>query len=367
MYPFIKKFLFTLDAEAAHERTMSALKLADNVAGAKAFLRLMYRLEDSRLHSTVMGIHFPNPVGLAAGFDKNAEAYPALAALGFGFIEVGTLTPVGQPGNEKPRLFRSVEDQAVINRMGFNNLGAAEAAKHLAHYQQAGIPIGINIGKNKATPNEEAASDYEKCLDALYDFGHYFVINVSSPNTPNLRDLQETESLRKLLQAIRKKANDLEKNGAKAKPILLKVAPDMSQQHMRDVVQAAVAEGISGIIATNTTLSREGLRNKAFAQQTGGLSGRPLAERSTEWIREIYRAVGGQVPIIGVGGIFTGDDAYEKIRAGASLVQVYTGMIYEGPGIVKAINKRLLELMQRDGFTNIQQVVGTDHQAAKNS
>ncbi|WP_018132400.1 quinone-dependent dihydroorotate dehydrogenase [Effusibacillus pohliae] len=360
MYQLIKKHLFALDPEVAHERTLSALKLADKVAGGKAFLRMMYRIDDARLHCHVWGIHFPNPVGLAAGFDKNAEVYHALAAIGFGFIEVGTVTPVGQPGNEKPRLFRSVQDQAVINRMGFNNHGAAEVAKHLASYRQTGIPIGINIGKNKVTANEDAAGDYEKCLDALYSYGHYFVINVSSPNTPNLRDLQETDNLRRLLRAIRTKASELEKNGAEPKPVLLKVAPDMAKEHMRDVVQVAVAEGISGIIATNTTLSREGLKAKDFAEQTGGLSGRPLTKRSTEWIRNIYRFVDGQVPIIGVGGIFTGDDAYEKIRAGASLVQVYTGMIFEGPGIVKAINKRLLELMKRDGFTNITQAVGVD-------
>jgi dihydroorotate dehydrogenase len=361
MYKFIRKYLFTLDAEVAHERTVSALKVANNMAGAKAILRAMYGLEDKRLHTHVFGIHFPNPVGLAAGFDKNAEVYHALAALGFGFIEVGTLTPLGQPGNEKPRLFRSVPDQAIINRMGFNNQGASMAAKHLKNYSRAGVPIGINIGKNKVTANEDAAGDYQKCLDVLYSYGHYFVINVSSPNTPNLRDLQETDKLRQLLRAIHTKTKELEKKGLQAKPILLKVAPDMSKEHMRDILQVAVSEGISGIIATNTTLSREGLQVNSFAEQAGGLSGRPLTRRATEWIREIYREVGRKIPIIGVGGIFTGDDAYEKIRAGASLVQIYTGMIYEGPGIVKAINKRLLELMERDGFTNIQQVVGADH------
>jgi len=360
MYQLMKKYLFSMDPEVVHEYTISALKMADSMAGGKALLRMTFAIDDARLHSNVWGMHFPNPVGLAAGFDKNAEAYHALAAIGFGFIEVGTLTPLGQRGNDKPRLFRSVPDQAVINRMGFNNHGAAEAARHLANYPLAGVPIGINIGKNKVTANEEAASDYKKCLDALYSYGHYFVINVSSPNTPNLRDLQETESLRQLLKEIRTKANELEKQGAKAKPILLKVAPDMSPEHMRDVVQVAVAEGISGIIATNTTLSREGLSAQDFAKQTGGLSGRPLTERSTQWIRAIYQEVGGKVPIIGVGGIFNGDDAYEKIRAGASLVQVYTGMIYEGPGIAKAINKRLLQLMEKDGFSNIKQAVGVD-------
>jgi dihydroorotate dehydrogenase len=351
MYQLMKKYLFKQDPEVAHEYSVSALKLANSVAGGKALMRSMFLLEDARLHSQIWGIHFPNPVGLAAGYDKNAEVYQPMAALGLGFIEVGTLTPVGQAGNEKPRLFRSVPDQAVINRMGFNNHGAAEAARNLQNYRNAGIPIGINIGKNKVTANEDAASDYIKCLDKLYAYGHYFVINVSSPNTPNLRDLQETESLRKLLQEIRAKATELEQQGIKGKPILLKIAPDMAKEHMRDVVQVAIAEGIAGIIATNTTLSREGLQAKAFADQT---------KRSKEWIREIYREVGGKVPIVGVGGIFTGDDAYEKIRAGASLVQVYTGMIFEGPGIAKSINRRLLELLERDGFSNISQAVGVD-------
>jgi dihydroorotate dehydrogenase len=253
-----------------------------------------------------------------------------------------------------------VEDQAVINRMGFNNHGADAAAENLVDYARVDVPIGVNIGKNKTTPNEAAAGDYEKCLEILYPYGNYFVINVSSPNTPNLRDLQETESLRQLIKAIRQKTNELEQRGAKSKPILLKVAPDMMDEHMRDVVQLAAAEGISGVIATNTTLSRKGLTTHPHSKETGGLSGRPLTERSTAWVKEIYQEVGIQVPIIGVGGIFNGDDAYEKIRAGASLVQVYTGMIYEGPGVVKAINKRLAHLLKRDGFTNIRQVVGVD-------
>lgn len=355
----MKNYLFKLDPEHAHEKTIGALKFAERVGGTVP-LHLMYGFKDESLASDLWGMRFDNPVGLAAGFDKNAEVYRGLAALGFGFVEIGTVTPVAQPGNEKPRLFRLVEDEAVINRMGFNNEGVGIASENLVNYERAQIPIGVNIGKNKITPNEDAASDYEKSLEALYPYGHYFVINISSPNTPNLRDLQETESLRQLLKAIRKKANELEEKGAKQKPILLKVAPDMSDEHMRDVVQVAVAEGVSGIIATNTTLSREGLINQIHASEMGGLSGKPLTERSTTWIKEIYQEVGGQVPIIGVGGISNGDDAYEKIRAGASLVQVYTGMIYEGPKIVKDINKRLVQLMKQDGFTNITQAVGID-------
>ena len=363
MYPLLRKYLFRLDPEEIHEKTIHALKLAEESGVGKRMLKMLYGVSDERLKTELWGLTFPNPVGLAAGFDKNAEVYHALAAIGFGFVEIGTVTPQGQPGNPKPRLFRLAEHQAVINRMGFNNHGAYLAGKNLIDYAYSEAPIGINIGKNKTTPNEEAASDYSKCLDMLYAYGHYFVINISSPNTPNLRDLQETQSMRNLVRAIREKATELEARGARKKPILLKVAPDMSDEHMRDVVQAAVEEGISGIIATNTTLSREAVQNHPNADEAGGLSGRPLTERSTQWVKEIYQEVGDKVPVIGVGGIFTGEDAYQKIRAGASLVQVYTGMIYQGPGIAKQINKKLLELMSKDGFTHISQAVGVDARA----
>ncbi|QRG67032.1 quinone-dependent dihydroorotate dehydrogenase [Brevibacillus choshinensis] len=360
MYQLIRKYLFQQDPEEIHEKTIHALKLVEDSAPGKSLLKMIYQLRDERLETKLWGLKFPNPVGLAAGFDKNAEVYHALGALGFGFVEVGTLTPQGQPGNPKPRLFRLAEHQAVINRMGFNNLGAYLASQHLVDFAYSDVPIGINIGKNKVTPNEEAPSDYSKCLDMLYAYGHYFVINISSPNTPNLRDLQETESLRVLIRAVREKAAEMEMRGVKKKPILLKVAPDMSDEQMHDVVHAAVEEGISGIIATNTTLSREAVEGHPKADEAGGLSGRPLTERSTAWVKQIYQEVGDKVPIVGVGGIFTGEDAYEKIRAGASLVQVYSGMIYQGPGIVKQINKKLLKLMERDGFSHIGEVVGVD-------
>ncbi|WP_301169918.1 quinone-dependent dihydroorotate dehydrogenase [Brevibacillus nitrificans] len=360
MYQLIRQYLFQQDPEEIHEKTIHALKLVEDSAPGKALMRMVYQLRNERLETNLWGLKFPNPVGLAAGFDKNAEVYHALGAMGFGFVEVGTITPQGQPGNPKPRLFRLSEHQAVINRMGFNNLGAYLASQHLIDFAYSDVPIGINIGKNKVTPNEEAASDYSKCLDMLYAYGHYFVINISSPNTPNLRDLQETESLRVLIRAVREKAAELEARGVKKKPILLKVAPDMSDEQMHDVVHAAVEEGISGIIATNTTLSREAVANHPKADEAGGLSGRPLTERSTEWVKQIYQEIGDKVPIIGVGGIYNGEDAYNKIRAGASLVQVYTGMIYQGPGIAKQINKQLLKLMARDGFTHISEVVGVD-------
>ena len=359
IYPLIKKYLFRLDPEDVHHKTVALLKLAEKMGGG-GLLEKMYGSADSRLASTVMGIHFPNPVGLAAGFDKNAEVYRGLAALGFGFVEVGTITPKAQPGNDRPRLFRLVEDKAVINRMGFNNEGAERVKDNLQDFENAHVPIGINIGKNKATPNEDAADDYETCLEVLYPYGHYFVINVSSPNTPNLRDLQETDSLRQLIAAIQDKKYDLEHKGALEKPIMLKVAPDMADEQMSDIIRLAKEQGLSGIIATNTTLSREGLRNQSVSGEAGGLSGLPLKDRSTAWIKEIYQEVGDKLPIIGVGGIFTGDDAYEKIRAGASLIQVYTGMIYEGPAIAKNINTRLLELMDRDGISHISEAVGAD-------
>lgn len=360
MYQLVRKYLFQQDPEEIHEKTIHALKLVEDSAPGKSILKMIYQLRDERLETKHWGLTFPNPVGLAAGFDKNAEVYHALGALGFGFVEVGTLTPQGQPGNPKPRLFRLPEHQAVINRMGFNNHGAYLASQHLVDFAYSDIPVGINIGKNKMTPNEEAASDYSKCMDMLYSYGHYFVINISSPNTPNLRDLQETQSLRVLVRAVREKAAEMEMRGIKQKPILLKVAPDMSDEQMRDVVQAAVEEGINGIIATNTTLSREAVQNHHKANEAGGLSGKPLTERSTEWVKEIYQEVGDKVPVVGVGGIYTGEDAYQKIRAGASLVQVYTGMIYQGPGIVKQINKKLLKLMKQDGFNHISEAVGVD-------
>jgi len=360
MYQLIRKYLFQQDPEDIHEKTIHALRLVEDSAPGKAILRMIYQLRDKRLENNLWGLKFPNPVGLAAGFDKNAEVYHALGALGFGFVEVGTLTPQGQPGNPRPRLFRLPEHQAVINRMGFNNHGAYLVSQQLVDFAYSDVPIGINIGKNKVTPNEEAASDYSKCMDMLYAYGHYFVINISSPNTPNLRDLQETESLRVLVRAVRQKAAELEGRGVKKKPILLKVAPDMSDEQMHEVVHAAVEEGISGIIATNTTLSREAVAGHPQAEEAGGLSGKPLTERSTAWVKHIYQEVGDKVPIIGVGGIYTGKDAYDKIRAGASLVQVYTGMIYQGPGIAKQINKQLLRLLERDGFSHISEAIGVD-------
>jgi len=303
-------------------------------------LKGIYNVNDARLEREVFGLKFKNPVGLAAGLDKDAKLYKQLSGLGFGFIEIGTLTPKAQEGNPKKRLFRLREDSALINRMGFNNGGVQEAVERLKTNLkgQGHVLIGGNIGKNKLTPNEDAVSDYEICFDALYDYVDYFVVNVSSPNTPNLRELQDKEPLTRLLQTLQ------DKNAArpKQKPILLKIAPDLTNEQLLDIIDIIKTTGIAGVIATNTTISRDGLvsENKA---ETGGLSGKPLAKRSTEVIRFLSEKSNKAFPIIGVGGIHSADDAIEKLEAGASLIQLYTGFIYEGPALIKAINKRLLE------------------------
>lgn len=294
------------------------------------------------LKKELFGITFPNPVGLAAGFDKDARYVDTLACLGFGFVEIGTVTPLPQPGNEKPRLFRLPKDQALINRMGFNNEGVNAAADRLKK-RKSNLIIGGNIGKNKMTPNENAMDDYAKCFHALYDIVDYFTVNVSSPNTPGLRGLQEKEPLRRLLLHLQ----ELNKQKPVAKPVLLKIAPDLSDDQLDDIIEIVYETKISGIVATNTTISREALRtspNEVMDMGAGGLSGMPLQKRSTYIISYIYKKSGGRIPVIASGGIFTAEDAYEKLSAGASLVQVYTGFIYEGPGIVKKICKGLVEM-----------------------
>ena len=293
------------------------------------------------LKRSLWGIDFPNPVGLAAGFDKNALRINEFDALGFGFVEIGTLTPKAQPGNEQPRLFRLPSDEAIINRMGFNNDGVAEAVGRLKK-RNPGIIVGGNIGKNKATPNEDSLSDYLYCFHALKNVVDYFVVNVSSPNTPGLRELQEKGPLLHLLKSL----NDVNNQLASRKPILLKIAPDLSNEQLDDIVEIVKVTGIDGVIATNTTISREGLQTPSEIVQAmgaGGLSGKPVKERSTEVIRYIHKKSSGTIPIIGVGGIHTAEDAYEKLKAGASLVQVYTGYIYEGPELIKRINKYLVK------------------------
>lgn len=288
-----------------------------------------------------MGLHFKNPIGLAAGFDKNARFIDEMATLGFGFIEVGTLTPRPQEGNPKPRLFRLYEDKSLVNRMGFNNEGVQAAVARLKK-KKADIIIGGNIGKNKATPNEQAIEDYEACFHALYEVVDYFTVNVSSPNTPDLRDLQEKEPLKKLLLHLK----NLNQQKSVKKPIALKIAPDLNHHQLDDIIDICLELNIDGIIATNTTIEREGLRtNEQKIKKTGagGLSGKAIRRHSTEVIRYLHKKSGGRIPIIGVGGIFSAHDAAEKLNAGASLVQIYTGFIYEGPSLVRKINYKLFK------------------------
>jgi dihydroorotate dehydrogenase len=294
------------------------------------------------LEREVFGLKFPNPVGLAAGFDKDARLYEELSSFGFGFIEIGTLTPKPQMGNPKKRLFRLKADQAIVNRMGFNNRGVLEAVEHLK--KNRSVLIGGNIGKNKVTPNREAAEDYKICFKALFPHVDYFVVNVSSPNTPGLRELQDREPLTELLKMIkRENERTATEEKTRQKPILLKIAPDLTDTQLLDIIGIVQDTAIDGVIATNTTLSREGLKSdSALVEQAGGLSGKPLRKRATEVIRFLHEKSEGAFPIVGVGGIHSADDALEKLAAGASLVQLWTGFVYEGPGLVKQINKAIL-------------------------
>ncbi|MDO4229227.1 MAG: quinone-dependent dihydroorotate dehydrogenase [Capnocytophaga sp.] len=333
----IQPILFSLDPEKAHHLTFSLLKFIHKIPGVPALLRSQYHVEHPLLEREVFGIKFKNPVGLAAGLDKEAKLYKELSNLGFGFVEIGTITPKGQPGNPKKRLFRLKEDKAIINRMGFNNQGVEEAIKRLK--TNTNVLIGGNIGKNKVTPNEEAVNDYSYCFEQLFPYVDYFVVNVSSPNTPNLRTLQEKEPLTLLLNTLQQ----LNLSKEKQKPILLKIAPDLTDEQLLDIIDIVKETKIAGVIATNTTISREGLQS-ADRNEVGGLSGKPLTKRSTEVIRFLSEKSGKAFPIIGVGGIHSADDAIEKLNAGASLIQLYTGFIYEGPNLIKEINKKLINL-----------------------
>lgn len=342
MYRLVKPVFFKFDPENVHHFVVKRLKWFNDVFPfGKSVLRGAYDVSLKGLEREVFGLKFKNPVGLAAGFDKNGEYVEALSNLGFGFIEVGTVTPLPQPGNDKPRMFRLPEDAALINRMGFNNKGVDTMAERLRLLKDKHpeIIVGGNIGKNKNTANENATCDYVKCFDRLFDVVDYFVVNVSSPNTPGLRALQEKEPLMELLNTLQKRNH---KDGI-SRPILLKIAPDLTNEQLDDIIEIVKVTAIAGVIATNTTISREGLYSaENLKGEMGGLSGKPLTKRSTEVIRYLSEKSGKAFPIIGVGGIHSAEDAKEKLDAGASLVQLYTGFIYEGPGLIKNICKALL-------------------------
>ena len=341
MYKIVRFFLFLFKAEFIHSISFKLIKFGAIIPGKMWALRLLFKVNDTRLEREVFGLRFDNPVGLAAGFDKDAKLFDELASFGFGFIEIGTVTPLPQDGNPKPRLFRLKKDYAIINRMGFNNEGIEATVARLRR-KKSNIIIGGNIGKNKVTPNEEAVSDYEICFEKLFPYVDYFVVNVSSPNTPGLRDLQEKVPLTRLLNRLQR----LNIQKEKRKPILLKIAPDLSNEQLDDIIAIVSDTKIDGVVATNTTISRNGLKTdktKVEMIGNGGLSGKPVKDRSTEVIKYLADKSNKTFPIIGVGGIHSAEDAIEKLDAGATLIQLYTGFIYEGPRLIRRINKKILE------------------------
>lgn len=328
-YERLRPLLFALDAEAAHGLTLYAL----GVAQRSNLMRFVAQPPPAALPVHAFGIEFPNPVGLAAGLDKNGEHIDALGALGFGFIEIGTVTPRPQPGNPRPRLFRLPEHEAIINRMGFNNGGVDALVRNVEAAQWRGV-LGINIGKNKDTPNDRAADDYLICLDHVYPLASYITVNVSSPNTPGLRDLQQGDSLQRLIATLMERREQLATRHHARKPVLLKIAPDLDAAQMDGVAQALAGSGIDGLICTNTTIDRAGVSGALHASESGGLSGKPLFAHSTEVLRGMHQRLGNSMPLVGVGGILSGSDAADKIGAGAKLVQIYSGLIYRGPWLL---------------------------------
>jgi len=356
----LRPLLFLRDPESAHEQTLALLSRLGFLAPV---LEHFFSVEDQRLQVHLGPLTFSNPVGLAAGFDKNARAVKVWPGFGFGFIEIGAVTAEAQPGNPKPRLFRLPEDQALINRLGFNNDGAEAIAARLEAVRKNGrhlrVPLGINIGRSKVVETKDAAADYLFTFERLYPFGDFFTLNVSSPNTPNLRDLQDRSHLDELLGVIQTKNRELaSQSKTRQKPVLVKIDPDMELTQLDEVIEVVQTQELAGIIATNATaFLREKLLTKI--DEPGGLSGKPLRDKATLFIRHIYKATQGRLPIIGVGGIFTAEHAYEKIAAGATAVQILSGFVYEGPAAVKRINRGLLRLMDRDGFNKISEVIGT--------
>ncbi len=342
MYKLLKPLLFLLKPEKAHYLTVDLLKFTLAIPIIGSMFRRFYVVKDTRLKRTVFGLEFPNPVGLAAGFDKDGKSYKAMSALGFGFIEVGTVTPLPQDGNPQPRLFRLPEDKGLINRMGFNNEGVEALVSRLKKGKPKNVIIGGNIGKNKLTPNENATSDYSICFEALFPYVDYFVVNVSSPNTPNLRALQDKAPLTALLSHLQK-LNHQKEN---PKPILLKIAPDLTDSQLDDIIEIVENTKIEGVIATNTTIDRSGLKTSEATVKNignGGLSGQPVRNRSTEVVKYLYEKSNQKLKIIAVGGICSAEDAIEKLNAGAVLVQVYSGLVYAGPSLIKDINKAILK------------------------
>jgi dihydroorotate dehydrogenase len=356
LYPFLRPLVFSLDSEQAHQFALNGLRMLQ-----ASLLVPIPPLSDRRLSQELWGLHFPNPVGLAAGYDKDAAVPLAWPALGFGFAELGTITAKAQEGNPKPRIFRLEEDEALINRLGFNNDGATVIARRLQTLLPPGrahpIPLGFNIGKSKVTPLEQAVEDYVESCERLFPFADYLVVNVSSPNTPDLRKLQETERLGKLLEALLATNRRLASQARiQPRPLLVKIAPDLTDEEVTEIARVAHATGISGLIATNTTVTRPTLRTPI--REEGGLSGRPIARRATEIMRTLFRAVEGKLPLIGVGGIFSAEDAYARIRAGASLVQVYTGLIYEGPLLPRRLVHGLSQIFVEEGISHLREAVG---------
>jgi dihydroorotate dehydrogenase len=357
---FLRPLLFHKDPEESHEMILALLAKAESFSG---ILEKIYNVDDARLRVKIGSLNLSNPVGLAGGFDKNAVAPRTIASFGFGFMEIGAITAQAQPGNPKPRLYRLPEDCALINRLGFNNQGAEAIAAKLERMRARGalpkIPLGMNIGRTKIVETKDAVADFLACFERLHPYGDFFTLNVSSPNTPNLRDLQEKHLLRDLLAAVQEKNRELAGRGKiEPKPVFVKIAPDMEFSQVDEIVEVVKSAQLTGIVATNATaFMREHLKS-AYGPEPGGLSGRPITAKVTSFVSHIYKATDGRLPIIGVGGIFNAKDAYDKIKAGASAVQIYTGWIYEGPGAVKRINQGLLRLLDRDGLKHISEAVG---------
>lgn len=351
MYSRLKPLLFRSDPERIHERAMAGLGWSASHPGALRLIDTVCGVHDPRLTTRAFGLTFPNPIGLAAGFDKNALAVPTWAALGFGFVEIGSVTAHAQPGNPKPRLFRLAEDEALINRMGFNNDGAVAIARRLEALRQdlpVRVPIGVNVGKSKITPLDDAAEDYLASLRRLWPHGDYFVINVSSPNTPGLRALQERERLSELLSAVTEFAAT-----QPPKPLLLKLAPDLNSTELAEIAELALNFGLSGLVATNTTLARDGL--KTLIDEAGGLSGRPLKGRALE-VLHFLQSLGTGIPVVSVGGVASADDVWERLGAGACLVQLYTSFVYEGPRLLRQLNRGLLQQLEARGLGSLEEL-----------